>query len=322
VTTKKIILVCEVQLPLPPLFSFILLFIIMASHDASSAASVTTLASGMLFGTIIFTTVALATRSYMMGDSKLFDAAAYPKSSALDVRSLSSVYTLLFHSSVFGLILFYAYICENHPPYPHADKNYDADIFFFLTFLLFVVAALTWKKHVPDHAKKVLSRGKVHESGNELVVESGGNVENGHQFHAVVATDGTIRPVAEANDKTEILNRDQTEEWKGWMQFMFLLYHYYHAEEVYNAIRIMITCYVWMTGFGNFSFFYLKADYGVVRVLQMLWRLNFLVLFLCLTQGTTYILYYMDWTSTQLHQVVDTHQVGSSGDRHFSSLGL
>jgi hypothetical protein len=74
---------------------------------------------------------------------------------------------------------------------------------------------------------------------------------------------------------------------------MFLLYHYYHAEEVYNSIRIMITCYVWMTGFGNFSFFYLKADYGIVRVLQMLWRLNFLVLFLCLTQGTTYILYYI-----------------------------
>lgn len=31
---------------------------------------------------------------------------------------------------------------------------------------------------------------------------------------------------------TDILNRDQTEEWKGWMQFMFLLYHYYKAEEV------------------------------------------------------------------------------------------
>jgi hypothetical protein len=48
-----------------------------------------------------------------------------------------------------------------------------------------------------------------------------------------------------------------------------------------------------MTGFGNFSFFYIKGDYGSVRVLQMLWRLNFLVLFLCLTQGTTYILYYI-----------------------------
>mmetsp|Transcript_16399 Transcript_16399/g.24577 ORF Transcript_16399/g.24577 Transcript_16399/m.24577 type:complete len:982 (-) Transcript_16399:121-3066(-) len=80
---------------------------------------------------------------------------------------------------------------------------------------------------------------------------------------------------------------------KAGCSLFFLLYHYYHAEEVYNSIRIMITCYVWMTGFGNFSFFYLKGDYSFVRVVQMLWRLNFLVLFLCLSQGTTYILYYI-----------------------------
>lgn len=48
-----------------------------------------------------------------------------------------------------------------------------------------------------------------------------------------------------------------------------------------------------MTGFGNFSFFYLKNDYSFVRLVQMLWRLNFLVIFLCLSQGTTYILYYI-----------------------------
>jgi hypothetical protein len=262
-----------------------------SKYDATTGPGVTTMASAMLFGTIIFATVASATRAYMMGDRKLFDAASYPKSAALDVTSLTSVYTLLFHSSVFGLILFYAYICENHPPFPHLDKNYDADIFFFLTFLLFVVAAFTWKRHVPDGPTKNLSKGKSHDGGDNTAI-SDGAASNDHHYHRP-APDGTVRPVAEANGRTEVLNRDQTEEWKGWMQFMFLLYHYYHAEEVYNSIRIMITCYVWMTGFGNFSFFYLKADYGIVRVLQMLWRLNFLVLFLCLTQGTTYILYYI-----------------------------
>jgi N-acetylneuraminate 9-O-acetyltransferase len=70
-------------------------------------------------------------------------------------------------------------------------------------------------------------------------------------------------------------------------------YHYFHAEDTYNAIRVMITCYVWMTGFGNFSFFYMKRDFGAVRLLQMMWRLNFLVLFLCLAFGNTYILYYI-----------------------------
>ena len=45
--------------------------------------------------------------------------------------------------------------------------------------------------------------------------------------------------------------RDQTEEWKGWMQVMFVWYHYFAAKEWYNWIRIYIACYVWMTGFGK-----------------------------------------------------------------------
>jgi len=45
--------------------------------------------------------------------------------------------------------------------------------------------------------------------------------------------------------------RDQTEEWKGWMQVMFVWYHYFAAKEWYNWIRVYIACYVWMTGFGK-----------------------------------------------------------------------
>mmetsp|Transcript_54638 Transcript_54638/g.70250 ORF Transcript_54638/g.70250 Transcript_54638/m.70250 type:complete len:694 (+) Transcript_54638:39-2120(+) len=101
----------------------------------------------------------------------------------------------------------------------------------------------------------------------------------------------TLRTVPK--NGTEILGREQTEEWKGWMQFSFLMYHYFNAEDTYNAIRVMITCYVWMTGFGNFSFFYIKRDFGTVRLLQMMWRLNFLVVFLCMLFGNTYILYYI-----------------------------
>ena len=47
----------------------------------------------------------------------------------------------------------------------------------------------------------------------------------------------------------------------GWPPFaspqvLFLLYHYFEAREIYNAIRIFIAAYVWMTGFGNFSYYY------------------------------------------------------------------
>lgn len=99
----------------------------------------------------------------------------------------------------------------------------------------------------------------------------------------------TMTPVKDLT----LLSRDQTEEWKGWMQFIFLLYHYFHAEEVYNSVRVMITCYVWMTGFGNFSFFYIKQDFGWLRYVQMLWRLNFSVILLMFAHNNTYILYYI-----------------------------
>jgi len=49
----------------------------------------------------------------------------------------------------------------------------------------------------------------------------------------------------------KILNREQTEEWKGWMQVMFVWYHYFKAAETYNAVRVFIAAYVWMTGFGK-----------------------------------------------------------------------
>lgn len=89
------------------------------------------------------------------------------------------------------------------------------------------------------------------------------------------------------------LQRDQTEEWKGWMQIMFVLYHYFNETEIYNAIRMYIACYVWMTGFGNFSYYYVKKDFTAVRFAQMMWRLNFFVFFVCVTMNNEYMLYYI-----------------------------
>ncbi|KNC81282.1 hypothetical protein SARC_06393 [Sphaeroforma arctica JP610] len=91
-----------------------------------------------------------------------------------------------------------------------------------------------------------------------------------------------------------LLSRDQTEEWKGIMQMIFVLYHYYNAGvDVYNLIRILIAGYVWMTGFGNFMYFYHRKDYSGLRLMKMLFRLNFLVFFFCWALDTEYMLYYI-----------------------------
>ncbi|EYU43511.1 hypothetical protein MIMGU_mgv1a004398mg [Erythranthe guttata] len=102
------------------------------------------------------------------------------------------------------------------------------------------------------------------------------------------------------NDKSPLsgksimyLNRHQTEEWKGWMQVLFLMYHYFAATEFYNAIRVFIAGYVWMTGFGNFSYYYIRKDFSLARFIQMMWRLNFLVFFCCVVLNNNYMLYYI-----------------------------
>ncbi|KAL0398372.1 UNVERIFIED_CONTAM: protein REDUCED WALL ACETYLATION 1 [Sesamum radiatum] len=89
------------------------------------------------------------------------------------------------------------------------------------------------------------------------------------------------------------LNRHQTEEWKGYMQVLFLMYHYFAATEIYNAIRVFIAAYVWMTGFGNFSYYYIRKDFSVARFAQMMWRLNFFVTFCCIVLNNDYMLYYI-----------------------------
>ncbi|KNC70896.1 hypothetical protein SARC_16570, partial [Sphaeroforma arctica JP610] len=68
------------------------------------------------------------------------------------------------------------------------------------------------------------------------------------------------------------LNRDQSDEWKGWMQLMFLIYHYTWASAVlpiYVIIRIFVGSYVWLSGYGHFFFFYKKSNFGLNRMAQV-----------------------------------------------------
>ncbi|CAE8723932.1 unnamed protein product [Polarella glacialis] len=89
------------------------------------------------------------------------------------------------------------------------------------------------------------------------------------------------------------LSREQTDEWKGWMQIMFLMYHYFAEHEIYNAIRIYIACYVFMTGYGNLFLYRRGKSFTVRRTLQMLFRLNFLGFFVCVILNNEYMLYYI-----------------------------
>jgi len=76
----------------------------------------------------------------------------------------------------------------------------------------------------------------------------------------------------EKSRSTKILHRDQTDEWKGWMQLVILIYHMTGASRVvplYMQIRVLVSSYLFLTGYGHFCYFWNGGSASFVRFTQV-----------------------------------------------------
>ena len=98
-----------------------------------------------------------------------------------------------------------------------------------------------------------------------------------------------------AGQPYHILSRSQTDEWKGWMQMVILLYHFFGMSKVlwsYQLARLLVSSYLFMTGYGHASYFIRTGDFSLQRLLTVLLRTNLLSIMLAFVMDTHYDLYY------------------------------
>ncbi|KAF2430937.1 Cas1p-domain-containing protein [Tothia fuscella] len=176
----------------------------------------------------------------------------------MDIRSLSSVIVSL---ASIAIVLAYCFFADRTQLFSKAHKLYDHSEFLSLCFIALLFGLVTIRK---SKDSQVLTR----KNSNDLFTQP---------------------------TTASFLNRDQTEEWKGWMQVIVLIDLWTGASKelwIYIIVRLIVASYLFMTGYGHAMYFHSTGDYSIRRVAAVLIRLNLLAVALSYQMYTNYLFYY------------------------------
>lgn len=164
--------------------------------------------------------------------------------------------------AIFSVVLCYCWVADRTILFPKSDKIVSKSVFELCALAAMVTGMMYITAITPSH-ELILPRPSV----NRRLFQS----------------------------DPGFLSRVQTEEWKGWMQILILLYHYFGMSKtlwVYQMVRVLVASYLFLTGFGHATYFQNSKDFSATRIVSVLLRLNFLPCILSLVMNNEYDLYY------------------------------
>ncbi|GAP88465.1 putative cas1p-like protein [Rosellinia necatrix] len=162
--------------------------------------------------------------------------------------------------------LAWCWICDGTLQFSKVERHYHQGAF--------VVICLFWLVGSSSVLNKVVE--SVGETSWLVIKDSKKEVANHHEEH-------------------KFLSRDQTDEIKGLMQGIILLYHFNYASQtlwVYKVVRVLISMYFFLSAYGHTLYLLRTGDYSFKRVAVVLFRTNALSALLPYMMGTSYSSYY------------------------------
>ena len=146
----------------------------------------------------------------------------------------------------------------------------------------------------------------------ELTSQSQGGQLEAHAETARRLEEGSAAPPQRLSTANTVhvaavygVQRELTEEWKGWMQLWFLLYHVLRAEAAYPYIRWTVSAYVFLTGYGNTLYYFGSGKVSTKRIAGMLLRMCLFSVLLAGATGTPWYLYYIPFLHA-VHYITTT----------------